>query len=232
MPVLKFAGSTPFIFRRLTICALMTTPIGSRQEQIMTLLLNSAGGMSIDEMAAKMDISRNAVKQHLVGLEKLQWVKEAALNSTGGRPARSYRLTEQGLNRFPKQYAWFCNLLLDDLAAELSTEALEKMMWNMGVKLAQSLAPQFSHKNTRQKLLALVELMQSLGYHAELEQAEGLPSIKAVNCVYHDLAQQHPELCHFDQALISTLLEKPIRQTQCMAKQDCACRFNLELPKK
>ncbi|WP_366043216.1 methanogen output domain 1-containing protein [Methylomonas sp.] len=206
---------------------LMTPPIGSRQEQIMTLLLNSAGGMSIDEMAAQMDISRNAVKQHLTGLEKLQWVKEAALNSTGGRPARSYSLTEQGLNRFPKQYAWFCNLLLDDLAAELSTEALEKMMWNMGVKLAQSLAPQFSRKDTQQKLIALVELMQNLGYHAELEQQEGLPSIKAVNCVYHDLAQQHPELCHFDRALISTLLEKPVQQTQCMAKQDCACRFNL-----
>lgn len=197
----------------------------------MTLLLNSAGGMSIDEMAVHMDISRNAVKQHLLGLEKLQWVKEAALNSTGGRPARSYSLTEQGLNRFPKQYAWFCNLLLADLAAELSAEALEKMMWNMGVKLAQSLAPQFSHKDPRQKLSALVELMQSLGYHAELEQQDGQVGIKAVNCVYHDLAQQHPELCHFDQALISTLLEKPIQQTHCMAKQDCACRFNLAVAK-
>jgi predicted ArsR family transcriptional regulator len=73
----------------------------------------------------------------------------------------------------------------------------------------------------------LVALMQSLGYHAELDSDQGLPSIKAVNCVYHDLAQQHPSLCLFDQALISTLLEQPIEQTECMAKQDCVCRFNL-----
>ena len=209
----------------------MATQTSSRQEQLLTLLLNSAAGMSIDEMATQLDISRNAVKQHLDGLEKQQLVKKAALNSTGGRPARSYMLTERGVNQFPKQYAWFCNLLLSDLAAELSTEALEKMMWNMGVKLAHSLAPQFSHKDSQQKLTALVELMQSLGYHAELEQKQGQTSIKAVNCVYHDLAQQHPELCQFDQALISTLLEKPIQQTQCMAKQDCACRFNLALQK-
>lgn len=208
----------------------MATQTSSRQEQLLTLLLNSAAGMSIDEMATQLEISRNAVKQHLDGLEKQQLVKKAALNSTGGRPARSYMLTEQGVNHFPKQYAWFCNLLLSDLAAELSPEALEKMMWNMGVKLAQSLASQFSHKDSQQKLAALVELMQSLGYHAELEQKQGQPSIKAVNCVYHDLAQQHPELCQFDQALISTLLETPIQQTQCMAKQDCACRFNLALP--
>jgi len=205
----------------------MNTHTGSRQEQILTLLLNASNGLSIDDMAAKLDISRNAVKQHLVVLEKQQLVKEGILTSTGGRPARCYALTEQGVNHFPKQYAWFCNLLLNDLAAEMTPESLEKMMWNMGVKLANSLAPQFDHKNTQQKLEALVELMQSLGYHAELEQQEGGQSIKAVNCVYHDLAQQHPALCHFDQALITTLLEKPVEQISCMAKKDCACRFNI-----
>ncbi len=205
----------------------MNTQTGSRQDQILTLLLNSVAGMSIDEMAVKLQISRNAVKQHLVGLEKQQLIQEAALTSTGGRPARSYILTEQGVNRFPKQYAWFCNLLLADLASELSQEALDKMLWNMGVKLANSLAPQFRQQNLQQKLAGLVALMQSLGYHAELDSDQGLPSIKAVNCVYHDLAQQHPSLCLFDQALISTLLEQPIEQAECMAKQDCVCRFNV-----
>ena len=205
----------------------MNTHTGSRQEQILTLLLNTPEGLSIDEMSFKLNISRNAVKQHLVVLEKQQQVREAALNSTGGRPARSYTLTEKGINSFPKQYAWFCNLLLDDLAAEMSSEALEEMMWKMGVKLANSLAPQFIHKDARQKLIALVELMQSLGYHAEIEQNGDEPSIKAINCVYHDLAQQHPELCQFDQALISTLLDSPIEQTACMAKQDCNCRFRM-----
>ena len=205
----------------------MSPSVSSRQEQILTLLLNAPTGLSIDEMAENLQISRNAVKQHLVVLEKQQWVQEAALHSTGGRPARSYTLTQQGLNRFPKQYAWFCNLLLSDLADGLSTEKLEQMMWNMGVKLAKSLAPQFKEKTLSEKLSALVTLMQSLGYHAELQHVDGEPSIKAVNCVYHDLAQQHPELCQFDRALISTLLEQPIQQTGCMAQKDCACVFNL-----
>jgi DeoR family transcriptional regulator, suf operon transcriptional repressor len=205
----------------------MMTKSGSRQEQIMTLLLNSTEGLSIDEMAAELDISRTAVKQHLAGLEKMQLIQEAALCSTGGRPARSYTLTQQGKNRFPKQYAWFCNLLLSRLSTELGTEALEKMMWDMGVKLGQSLLPQFSPKTPEERMLSLVELMQNLGYHAELLQQEGPAGIKAVNCVYHDLAQQHPQLCQFDQALISTLLGQPIQQTSCMVNKDCDCRFKL-----
>lgn len=205
----------------------MSTQTGSRQEQILTLLLNTPEGLSIDEMAFSLNISRNAVKQHLVVLEKQQLVKEGALNSTGGRPARSYSLTEKGINRFPKQYAWFCNLLLDGLAAQMGKEALASMMWDMGVKLAHSFTPQFANKSAEQKLAMLVELMQSLGYHAEIEQVDGAPCIKAVNCVYHDLAQKHPELCRFDQALITTLLENPIDQIACMAKQDCLCRFRI-----
>lgn len=205
----------------------MMTKTGSRQEQILTLLLNSAAGVSIDEMATEMEISRTAVKQHLVGLEKQRMVQEASLNSTGGRPARRYTLTEQGINRFPKQYAWFCNLLLSELSAELDVEALEKMLWNMGVKLGLSLLPQFIHKAPQQRMLAVIDLMQSLGYHAEWLQEDGQSVIKAVNCVYHDLAREHPQLCQFDQALISTLLEQPIQQTSCMVNNDCDCRFKM-----
>ncbi len=200
---------------------------GSRQEQILHLLLDAATGKSIDELAAELEISRNAVKQHLVGLEKDRLVQEATLNSTGGRPSRNYTLTEQGRNRLPKQYPWFCTLLLSELKSELGEQALRQMLWRMGVNLAQSLMPQFASKDFAQKQVALVELMQSLGYHAELQTTDTQPTIKAVNCVYHDLAQQHPELCEFDRALIATLLERPVEQTACMALQDCACKFRI-----
>jgi len=202
----------------------------TRQQQILTLLLNAPDGLSIDELASRLEISRNAIKQHLAGLENQRLVREAALTSTGGRPARNYALTELGRNYFPKQYAWFCSLLLEQFLADLDTASRERMMWQMGVKLANSLAGQFAEKSADEKLSALIELMQSLGYHAGRETADaGVEEggIKAVNCVYHDLAQQFPEICHFDRALIATLLDRPVEQTSCMAQKDCACRFKL-----
>lgn len=201
---------------------------GSRQQQIMALLLQTKAGLSVDEIGQRLDISRTAVNQHLAALEKQQLIQETDLNvNTGGRPARIYVLTPQGLNHFPKQYAWFCNLLLSELAEEMDNEAMEALMWKMGVKLAKSLASQFSDKGPEQKLVALVGLMQDLGYQAELEYQDGQPNIKASNCVYHDLAQQHPALCLFDKALIGTLLATPVIQTACMAKNDCVCAFRL-----
>lgn len=197
----------------------------SRQDQILGLLLDVKSGMSIDEMASQLQISRNAIKQHLVLLERAQLIQKHTLNITGGRPAQSYVLTEKGFNHFPKQYSWFCNLLLTDLKADMGEEAFKRYMAKLGVKLAHSLMQQFQFKSPADKITELVGVMQSLGYHARQDSLSAEPTLLAFNCVYHDLAQQHPELCEFDHALMSTLLEKPLTQTECMARNGCVCKF-------
>ena len=205
----------------------MINRTGSRQDQILSLLLNFRTGMSIDEISEQLEISRNAVKQHLVVLQNENLIKKDTLNNTGGRPSQNYVLTEQGINHFPKQYSWFCNLLLSELKSEMGSQAFEQFMGKLGATLAQSLAPQFANKNSDRKIDALIEIMQSFGYQAARDETEKTPTIKAINCVYHDLAQEHPELCEFDRALMSTLLENPIKQTECMAKRDCSCKFKI-----
>ena len=206
----------------------MTKGIGSRQDQILQLLLDTRSGMGIDEIARHLGISRNAVKQHLIVLENEQLIKKDALKSTRGRPSQNYVLTELGINYFPKQYAWFCNLLLAELKDELKEEAFKQFLWRLGVKLATTLMPKFSHKTQKERINTLVEVMQTLGYQAAPDADSTEAVIKASNCVYHDLAQQYPELCEFDRALISTLLDKPIEQTACMARQDCSCKFRVK----
>lgn len=203
----------------------MTDGTSSRQDQILKLLLDSRQGMSLDEIAAALNISRNAVKQHIVGLENSDLIKKDAFKITGGRPSRNYVLTEKGINRFPKQYAWFCNLILAELKAEMGEEAFRRYMARLGAKFAQTLMPQFNGKEPAERITALIETMQTLGYHAIEDQNNSPPTIQAFNCVYHDLAQQYPELCEFDRALISTLLDRPIEQTRCMACNDCSCQF-------
>ncbi|WP_341325624.1 HTH domain-containing protein [Methylotuvimicrobium sp. KM2] len=203
----------------------MTKGIGTRREQILKLLLESRLGLGIDEIAEQLDISRNAVQQHLSSLEQEQLIKKDIFKSTGGRPSRNYVLTERGINYFPKQYSWFGNLVLSELKSEMSEEAFRQFMWRLGVKLANTLAAQFSDKKLEEKIVALINTMQSLGYHASLDTNTGQPVIKASNCVYHDLAQQFSDLCDFDHALISTLLDRPIEQTACMARGDCSCKF-------
>jgi predicted ArsR family transcriptional regulator len=53
------------------------------------------------------------------------------------------------------------------------------------------------------------------------------PLLRAYNCVYHDLAQKHAQICEFDLALMSTSLGEQVSQSRCMAKGDMLCEFTI-----
>jgi predicted ArsR family transcriptional regulator len=208
----------------------MADKISSRQHQILKLLLEHRDGLSIDEIATALGISRNAVQQHFASLEKKGYLQNNALTKTAGRPVRTFALTTAGVNYFPKQYAWFSELILTDLKQTMGSAAFEAYLYKLGNSLAQSLSAQFTGKEMTERLEELLRVMNSLGFQAKLAEnlaADSL-AIEASHCVYHDLAQQHQEVCVFDRALMSALLDKEVEQVECMAKGDHFCCFKIK----
>jgi DeoR family transcriptional regulator, suf operon transcriptional repressor len=207
----------------------MTGSIGSRQRQILELLLEKKEGLSIDEVAGLLKISRNAVQQHMTALELDGYLKMGVLNKTMGRPVRSYVLTEKGINSFPKQYAWFSELMLTDLKNEMGPKAFLDFLHKLGNKLSQKYLYRFTGKNIDERLAELQKIMDGLGFKTKSETGPGSDerTIEACNCIYHDLAQKHEEICEFDRTLISSLLDNDIEHVECMAKGGAVCRFKL-----
>ena len=207
----------------------MAEKVGSRQQQILNILLEKKAGLSIDEIATALNISRNAVQQHFTVLERDGYIQSGVLNKTAGRPVRSYVLTEAGINSFPKQYAWLSDLILTDLKNELGTDAFQRYLHKLGSNLSQSLLPQFEGKQTDERIEALLKVMDGLGFNVRNMTDSGSTeqTIEACNCIYHDLAQKHEEICEFDKTLISTLLDKEIEHVECMAKGGAVCRFKI-----
>jgi predicted ArsR family transcriptional regulator len=209
--------------------SLMLLNVSPRQHHILEQLLENRTGLSIDALAKVLAISRTAVQQHVTGLEEDGYIQKTALNKTAGRPAALYGITDKGINYFPKQYAWFSDLILNDLRQEMGEEHFKTYMRGLGIRLAGSLRGRFEGKNLAERVDELLLIMTNLGFQvtAAIESEPGEPSIRANNCIYHDLAQKHVEICAFDLALMSSLLDKEVTQSSCMAKGDCACRFRI-----
>ncbi|MDP7536830.1 MAG: methanogen output domain 1-containing protein [Methylococcales bacterium] len=77
--------------------------------------------------------------------------------------------------------------------------------------------------------------MSDFGYQATLiDETNNKPYtlIEAQNCVYHELAQTHPEICEFNIGLITTFLDQEVELMEYLAKGDCACRFKINTMKK
>ena len=186
-------------------------------------------GLSIDALAKVLDISRAAVQQHVIGLEGDGYIKKISLNKTAGRPEVIYGITDKGINYFPKQYAWFSDLILNELRQEMGPEGLKDYMQKLGVRVANNLRSQFEGKNLNDRMYELLLIMTNLGFQVktDIESETRKSVIRANNCIYHDLAQKHNEICAFDLALMSSLLDKEVMQLSCMAKGDCSCRFRI-----
>ena len=208
----------------------MADQIGSRQRQLLELLLEHKAGLCIDEIAKALNISRNAVQQHISVLESEGYLQVGVLHKTGGRPVRRYVLTEAGINSFPKQYAWFSKLMLTDLKNEIGAEAFQRYMYKLGDHLSQGYSYRFAGKQADERRLELLKIMDELGFKTGNKADSGSPersTIKAYNCIFHDVAQKHAEICQFDIALMTALLEKDVELTECMAKGGGVCCFKI-----
>ena len=69
------------------------------------------GSRTVNELAEALELTDNAVRAHLAGLERDGLVEQEGVRRGIGKPAHVFRLTEEAESLFPKAYAF--------LAAEL-----------------------------------------------------------------------------------------------------------------
>ena len=202
---------------------------GVRQRRLLTLLLETKEGLSADELAERLDISRSAVHQHVTALAAGGYVEKHTRESRGGRPGYAWRLTDSGVHLFPKHYALFSDLLIRSLKDKLGSEGLSEILRDLGKKLAKDYAPRLEGLPPDGQIGATVQIMHELGYQARTspDSAGRPPLIDARNCIYHHLAREHREVCDFDLALLSSLLDADIEHVECMVRGGGACRFRV-----
>jgi len=203
---------------------------GHRQQEFLEALLTHKKGLTIDELAKKLGITRTAVQQHALALEQGGYIEKGSLASTGGRPSQVYILSKNGNELFPKQYSWFSELLLNSLKSQLGGEGLEEKMREMGRSLGESLKPRLQGKSLPEKIHEVSRIMQELGYKSEViaEEGEELPTLAAHNCIYHHLAQEFEEVCQLDCSILETLLDKEIVHEECMVRDGEVCKFKIK----
>lgn len=203
----------------------MLEVMGERQQQLLRLLHQQLDGMTVEQLAQGLQVTRTAVRQHLTVLERDGLVTRGATQPSGGRPQQLYQLTQKGQEAFPRKYSWFAELLLQALEGKMGEQGLAAQLAEIGAKLATTLPPA-ERDQAEARIAALAEIMRELGYDARpAESAEGLPRIVASNCVFHHLAARFPEVCELDLALLSRYVGEPVTHEECMVRGGAVCRF-------
>jgi predicted ArsR family transcriptional regulator len=207
----------------------LISDIGGTQQVLMRELLRNKDGLTVEALATILDVSRNAVRQHLTSLERDGLVAKGRTQASGGRPEQLYVLTHAGEERFPRQYSWFSEMLLQMLQAEFGSAGLEEKLVEMGRSVAKSLMMRLpDEENASKRVAAIAEIMQEIGYDAVTKTENGEQEIEAHNCVFHELAAKCPQVCSFDVALLSSCSGRRVEHRSCMVRGDDACRFRFD----
>ena len=212
----------------------MLNILGSRQQELLTLLLKNKAGLTVDELAQRLEITRNAVRQHVSALENERLIAPGATRPSGGRPEQLYVLADKGREFFPRQYSWFAQLIVESIKQDVGSDGLRERLEALGSKVGTNLrSQQPGLQNQQQKVEKLSEIMEQMGYSTtdttgtatEGNLPMNLPTIEADNCVFHNLAVQNPEVCQFDLALLATFTDSTVEHQECMANGGHVCRF-------
>ncbi len=204
----------------------MADSMGGTQRGLLRTLLHNKAGMTVDELTGTLKVSRNAVRQHLTSLERDGLVAKGVTRPSGGRPEQLYAITGRGQELFPRQYSWFSEMLMGTLHSILGEDGTAARLADMGRAVGTGIAARLSQMAGRQeRVAAAAETMRELGYEATLAATGDNLDIEAQNCVFHQLAMKHPDICKFDLALLSSATGQRVEHRACMARGDSKCCF-------
>ena len=200
----------------------------STREQIL-VLLRRHGRLSAPRLADLLKISSVGVRRHLGLLELDGLVESTVEKPRRGRPAAIYRLTDAGLERFPRHYDEVAREALAFLKDHDAAALAQFLAWR-NERLAASYAGRVDGATLAERTDALAEVLSEQGFMAEVESAPGGGlRLCQHNCTVEHLAAELPDLCTSEAELFERLLGTRVEReaTVVDGAVRCVTRINL-----
>ena len=205
-----------------------THPSGTRQTILEALKRD--GPLAIAQLADRLGMSGEAVRQQLVQLQREGWIEavhERGAARHSGRPPTRYRLSQAGDHVFPKHYDALTVALLDAVAAELGPDALQRILTSLTEVRARQWEPRLAGKSLRERVEALRGLYDGEDPFMEVEEVAGGFRLVEHNCPFLNVALERPVLCSVTVSLLSRLLGVTVVREQRFQSGDGRCSFRV-----
>ena len=196
----------------------------STRGRLVSLL--RAGTRTVDEMAAEMSLTDNAVRAHLAALERDGFVRQSGVRRGGGagKPAYAYELTPEADQLFPKPYVTVLDTLLSALDEQMPRDQVETLLRAIGKRIALRFPS--GAGDSRARLEAATSALNGLGGLAVTEECEGDIAICGYDRPLAALVPDHPQVCLLAEAFVSEVVGEPVRE-RCQREGKPRCRFEL-----
>jgi predicted ArsR family transcriptional regulator len=201
-------------------------PLESTAGRIMGLLRR--GPKTVDELAASLGLSGNAVRPQIATLERDGLVRQGELRRGASKPSRTYVLTPEAELLFSRAYVPVLTELLHVLNGRLDAGEFDGLMREVGRRLMAD-RPRPSG-DLRRRAEAASALLEELGGVSEVEERAGGFLIRGYGCPLAAATQRHPEACNAVESLLSEFAGVPVAKC-CDGEDRLRCCFEIGSPR-
>jgi predicted ArsR family transcriptional regulator len=166
-----------------------------------------------------------SVRHHLTNLQVEGLVTADEERHGVGRPHLVYRLTEDGLEKFPTRYLRLTTRLIQQLKDTMPSPIVAQLFNEIAENLAQEYADQLQGLSMEERLDFVKALLGEEGFTVDWEKDGATYKIHEISCPYYQIGVNHPEVCTVDQTIISKMLALPAEKVQCILNGSAHCTY-------
>jgi predicted ArsR family transcriptional regulator len=199
----------------------------STRGRIVTLLRGSA--KTVNDLCAELALTDNAVRAHLLSLERDGLIKQSGTQPGTRKPHFAYELTDEAEHLFPKAYDVLLNELITALKSKLDASTLDAVLKQVAQSLATAQAKPRGPKST-EGLEKALSTLEALGGAPRVESVQDRTVILSDRCPLAAVVAQHPEVCGLAEALLTELIGTQVEE-KCDRNGPPRCRFEINAAK-
>ena len=187
----------------------MSAPLNARflestRGRILSLL--RVAPHTVEQLRAELQLTDNAVRPHLVALERDGLVRQAGVQRSegAGKPAVLYEMTAEAEPLLSRAYAPVLAALLEVLAEELPARESRKVLRATGRKLAATVGGRAAG-DLRARAQVAAAVLTALGGSVEVEDRRGGARLRGVACPLATAVSRNPHVCHAVESLVGEI---------------------------
>jgi predicted ArsR family transcriptional regulator len=185
--------------------------LASTRGKILALLRGE--NRTVNELAAALNLTDNAVRAHLMSLGRDGLVQQHGIRRGKRKPHATYGLSAEAEHIFPKAYGPLLNHLVTAISRRLTPQTLRVAMQEVGRAVAKDHLDRLKRRSRGDRIAAALDLLNDLGGSAKFEKRKGKQFIHGRNgCPLAAVTATHPEACLIVQSMLSDIVGVPAKK--------------------
>lgn len=201
---------------------------GKRESPLWQIIeyLQRNGSATIKELEDLLHVTTTAVRQHLTTLQAEGYIERRVVHAGVGRPHHAYFTT----SRVRELFACHCDdlalTLLEELFQLEGKERTAQLLDRVGTRLAGKYASSVRSTLLHDRVDELAQALNSNGILSDaIAESGDVIALRTYNCPFHELAQEHREICEMDRSMMEKVLGSDVSLSQCMLEGHAGCTF-------